>query len=191
MLVYAIIMELQQYIKTLINYIGDNADRPELVNMPDKLLHIWKTQLFNGYDQDPSELFASLMPQQASDIKQEIIILKNIEFMSMCEHHAMPFFGIAHIAYIPDQSIIGLSKLALLLNIYAKRLQIQERLGTQIIDTLDKYLQPLGSACIIEAHHTCMSSQQIYNQSSKMLTGHYSGIFQSDIQYKQELLALI
>ena len=110
---------------------------------------------------------------------------------SMCEHHMLPFYGKAHVAYIPDKKVIGISKLARLLEIYARRLQIQERIGEQVTEALMQYLKPKGAACIIEARHLCMCSRGVGKQNSIMVTSSMKGVFYDDPSAKQELMTLI
>ena len=121
---------------------------------------------------------------------KDMVLLKNIEFYSTCEHHMLPFYGKCHIAYIPNGKVIGVSKLARLMEIYSRRLQIQERIGQQITQALEKYLQPLGSACIIEAQHFCMTSRGVEKQNAKMVTSSLTGNFLNQ-ETRQELMALI
>uniref|UniRef100_A0A6M3ILW0 GTP cyclohydrolase I n=1 Tax=viral metagenome TaxID=1070528 RepID=A0A6M3ILW0_9ZZZZ len=161
-------------IKNILSLIGENPGRPGLLDTPKRTLESWKF-LFSGYAKDPKEIFTTF----DSEGYDEIICLKNCEFFSMCEHHLLPFFGKAHIAYIPKKggSIIGISKLARLMEIYSRRLQIQERLGNQIVQDLMKYLQCKGAACIIEASHLCMRMRGVEKQNSIMVTSSLKGVF--------------
>jgi GTP cyclohydrolase I len=139
---------IQQNIVRMLQYIGEDSSREGLVDTPNRIVKSWD-QIFGGYKQKPAEL----MTVFAKDTYDEIVLLKDIEMYSVCEHHWLPFIGKAHIAYIPDKHVIGISKLARLLDIYARRLQIQERIGEQVTGALMEYLQPKGAACIVEAQH--------------------------------------
>ena len=146
------------------------------------------SEIFAGYKQVP-EQHLKTFSEGACD---EMVLLKDIEFYSVCEHHMQPFFGKAHIAYIPDSRVVGISKLARILEVYARRLQIQERLTTQIVDALDMHLKPKGSACVIEAQHFCMVCRGVNKQNSKMVTSAMSGVFRDDKkQARNELMSLI
>ncbi len=121
----------------------------------------------------------------------EVVLLKDIEFVSHCEHHMLPFLGKAHIAYIPNGKVLGVSKLARLLEIYSRRLQIQERLCQQITTALDEHLKPLGSACVIEAQHLCMVARGVQKQNSVMVTSSLTGVFRDKGEARSELLDMI
>ncbi len=173
-------------IRDILLYIGENPDREGLVCTPDRVLRSYD-ELFSGYKQDPTELF-TCFEDGACD---EMVILKGLEFYSTCEHHLLPFFGVAHIAYIPDGKVIGISKLARLLDCFARRLQVQERLTTQITECIQENLQPLGSACVIEAKHLCMMCRGVRKQDSTMITSCLIGAFRTNSTARQELLQLI
>jgi GTP cyclohydrolase I len=149
---------------------------------------MWK-EIYQGYDQNPRDILTTF----SANGHDQIILLKNIEIYSMCEHHMLPFFGKAHIAYLPNPKgkIVGISKLARLLDIYARRLQIQERVGEQVTSALMEYLKPQGAACIIEATHMCMRMRGVEKQNSIMTTSSMKGIFLEDIAAKNELINLI
>jgi GTP cyclohydrolase I len=144
-------------------------------------------EIYAGYKQDPADIFTVF----ESEGYDQIILLKSFEFYSTCEHHTLPFFGKAHVAYIPGEKIVGISKLARLIDIYAKRLQIQERIGQQVTAALEKYLQPKGAACILEARHLCMCMRGVEKQNSIMTTSSLTGVFLNDASAKSELLTLI
>jgi GTP cyclohydrolase IA len=171
----------------VLSYIGEDPLREGLLETPERVLRSYDC-LYSGYKKDPAEVF------KVFDLEEydEMILLKNVEFYSTCEHHMLPFFGKAHIAYIPDgNKVVGVSKLARLLEIYARRLQIQERLTKQITGAIEKYLQPLGSACIIQAQHFCMTSRGVQKQSSEMVTSSLTGVFKNSQSARLELLTLI
>ena len=141
----------ENIISQQIKIIGDDPLREGLIETPRRVLKAYG-EIFAGYKQSPADVFTTF----ESDGYDEIVLLKDFEFYSTCEHHILPFFGKAHVAYIPNGRIVGISKLARLFDIYAKRLQIQERIGEQVTDALMNYLNPKGAACIIEATHLCM-----------------------------------
>jgi GTP cyclohydrolase I len=177
---------IQQNIIRQLQYIGEDPNREGLVKTPDRIVKSWN-EIFCGYNQNPEELFTTFM----ADGYDQIVLLKNFEIYSMCEHHTLPFFGKAHVAYIPNKKVIGISKLARLVDIYARRLQIQERIGQQVTDDLMNYLKPQGAACIIEATHMCMRMRGVSKQNSIMTTSSMRGAFIKDSAAKQELMQLI
>ena len=144
-------------------------------------------ELFSGYTKDPKEVFTQFDP----DGYDQIVLLKDVELYSMCEHHMLPFIGRAHIAYIPNKKVIGISKLARLLEIYSRRLQIQERIGEQITNAIMKYLDAQGAACIIEAQHLCMQMRGVGKQHSTMVTSSLKGVFMGKPEARAELMGLI
>lgn len=167
----------------LLEYIGENPNREGLVNTPTRVIKSYEV-LFGGYNQDPKDVLTVFEDENCD----EMVLLRDIEFFSHCEHHMMPFFGKAHIAYIPDGKIIGVSKLARILEIFSRRLQIQERLCQQITECLMTYLKPKGAACIIEARHLCMTSRGVHKQNSIMETSSVMGVFRDDARARSELM---
>ena len=160
---------------------GDSVVSKHKLNIIDTLLWAigvksWQ-QLYSGYQFKTDADIAGVLKIFEDGACKEMVVLKNIEFQSMCEHHMLPFVGSAHIGYIPDGKIVGISKLARLLEVYARRLQVQERLTEQITAALDKHLMPKGSACVIEAHHQCMSCRGVMKQNSSMITSSLTGEF--------------
>ena len=182
--------EVEIILKKMIEYIGDDPDREGLRETPKRIMKSWDT-LYAGYAQDPGDLFKTF----EADGYDQIVLLKDIEMYSMCEHHALPFFGKAHIAYIPAGKVIGISKLARLLDCFARRLQIQERIGEQVTDALMQHLQPRGAACIIEAAHMCMRMRGCQKQGSNMVTSSLRGVFMESsdrgLAARSELMSLI
>lgn len=170
----------------IIEFIGDDPKREGLLETPSRVIRSYE-QMFSGYKKDPASVF-KVFEDGACD---EMVILKNTEFSSTCEHHMLPFVGKAHIAYIPKGRVIGVSKLARLLDIFARRLQIQERLCQEVTGALNTHLAPLGSACIIEAQHLCMTCRGVEKQHSKMLTSSLTGVFRNDPAARAELFSLI
>lgn len=176
----------QENIRRILQYIGEDVEREGLRETPDRVVRSY-SEIFSGYNQDPASVFKTF----ADGACDEMVLLRNVEFYSVCEHHMQPFFGRAHIAYIPGTSVIGVSKLARLLEIYARRLQIQERLTTQVTEALDKYLQPKGSACVIEAKHFCMVCRGVHKQNSELITSSLTGVFRENLAARGEFMSLI
>lgn len=173
-------------LKCLLEYWGEDPEREGLQETPERALRGF-AELFAGYHRNPSDLFKTF----SSDGYDELVLLREVEFYSTCEHHLLPFFGKAHVAYIPNGKVVGISKLARLLDIYARRLQIQERLCIQVTKALDEHLQPLGSACILEATHSCMTCRGVSKQHSVMVTSSLTGAFREEPETRSELLRLI
>ncbi len=176
---------IEDNITRTISFIGENPCREGLKETPMRVVKSWK-ELYSGYEQDPKDVF-KIFEDGACD---SMVILKDIEFYSTCEHHLLPFFGKAHIAYIPDKKVIGISKLARLLEVYSRRMQIQERIGEQVTGELMKHLKPKGAICILEAQHFCMTSRGVQKQHSQMVTSSIKGDFQN-IPVRNEFLNLI
>lgn len=174
--------EIKEYLKAILNYIGDDSEREGLRDTPDRILKSWK-ELFSGYNQNLQDILKTFKDGACN----EMVILKNIEFTSFCEHHFLPFSGFCSIGYIPDGQVIGISKLARLVDMYAKRLQIQERMTKQIASALMNILNPLGCMVIIEATHLCMVCRGIKKQNGVMRTNAIRGNFKENI-VRQEFL---
>lgn len=177
---------IENNILRILQYIGEDPKREGLVDTPKRVAKAY-LEMFNGYKLDPS----SVMTSFEDGTCDEMVLLKNIEFSSFCEHHMLPFRGQAHVGYIPDGRVIGVSKLARILDIYAARLQIQERIGMQVTTALDLGLKPKGSACIIEAQHQCMSCRGVRKQNSVMVTSSLTGVFLSNSAARAELFSLM
>jgi len=178
-------------VKRLIYYAGDDPDRDGLKDTPMRVLKAY-LELFSGYEQEDS-IEEMLTRFDTPNGYSEMIVLDNIEFYSTCEHHFLPFFGVAHIGYIPYNSgkVVGISKLARLLEVYARRLQIQERICRQVTDAMTKYLKPIGTACVLEAKHLCISCRGVNKQNSIMKTASMTGAFKEDLNTRQEFYRLI
>lgn len=166
------------------NKIGENPNREGLLNTPNRVIKSWDT-LYSGYNKDPKEVLQNTFSEHSCN---EMIVLKNIEFYSMCEHHILPFFGTISFGYIPNKKIIGISKLVEFINIFAKRLQIQENLTTQIADTFMNELEPRGVMVVIEATHLCMIMQGIENKNAKFITSALRGVFKDDARSRAEFM---
>jgi len=173
-------------IRLILKEIGEDPKREGLLDTPRRVVASWN-ELYSGYGKDPKELLTTFDSAGCD----QIVLLKNIELYSMCEHHMLPFFGIAHVAYIPDKRVIGISKLARLVDIFARRLQIQERIGEQVTGFLMEELKPKGAACIIEATHMCMRMRGVSKQNSIMITSSMKGVFMTKPEAREELLQLI
>jgi GTP cyclohydrolase IA len=178
--------QLSLHYKEILRLIGENPDREGLQRTP---LRVAKAIQFltQGYDLDPVEILSSA---KFREDYREMVIVKDIEIYSLCEHHMIPFIGKAHVAYIPDKYITGLSKLARVVEIYARRLQVQERLTSQIKDAINTTLKPLGVAVVIEAQHLCMSMRGIQKQNSVTTTSDFVGAFERE-KTRAEFLHLI
>lgn len=179
---------------SLLRFIGENPEREGLRDTPRRVCKAW-AEMTSGYAQDAREILATSFGQNDCDATpyDGMIVLRDIEFCSICEHHMLPFEGVAHIGYIPGASgrIVGLSKLARLVECYARRLQVQERLTSQIADALQLHLQPAGAIVMIEASHSCMKIRGVGKQNSTMITSALRGVFESDEAARAEALGII
>lgn len=165
-------MKKEELITDVLTILGEDPNREGLLKTPERVVRSWQ-ELYKGYSQNPKDILTTFSSEGAD----QMVILQNIELYSMCEHHMLPFYGKAHVAYIPNGRVIGISKLARLVDIYARRLQIQERIGEQVTTALMEYLQPKGAACIIEATHMCMRMRGVSKQNSTMITSSLKGEF--------------
>jgi len=173
--------------KELLKEIGENPNREGLLNTPNRVSRSWE-YLSKGYRQDVKELINGAIFNEKYD---QMVAVKDIEFYSMCEHHLLPFFGHAHIAYIPNGKIIGLSKIPRVLDMFARRLQVQERMTQEVADMLNDVLEPKGVAVIIEAQHMCMQMRGVEKRQSYMSTSAMLGIFRDDDKTRKEFLDII
>ena len=164
--------------------IGEDVQRDGLLETPQRVVKSWD-YLYSGYNQDPADVLKEFV-----DNCDEMVLLKDIEFYSTCEHHLQPFYGKAHIAYLPNGRVVGISKLARVLEIYARRLQIQERICQQVTTALDNHLTPKGAACVLEAKHFCMMCRGVEKQNSVMITSSLTGAFREAV-VRSELFSLI
>ena len=183
----AAIEELAGHYKEILRLLGEDTEREGLVKTPERVA---KAMAFmtKGYGEDPREILTSAMFRE--EYKQ-MVLVKDIEIYSMCEHHMLPFIGKAHVAYIPDGHITGLSKIARVVECFARRLQVQERLTVQIRDCIQEVLRPMGVAVVIEAHHTCMSMRGVQKQNSVTTTSAFTGVFLSQHRTREEFITLI
>ena len=172
--------------KSIIEDLGENTNRDGLLKTPERAAKALQF-LTQGYNQDPVEILKSAMFKESYN---EMVIVKDIELYSLCEHHILPFFGKAHIAYIPNGHIVGLSKLPRILDVFARRLQVQERLTEQVLDCINDTLKPQGVAVVIEASHMCMMMRGVQKQNSITTTSGFRGQFEK-IETRNEFLKLI
>jgi GTP cyclohydrolase IA len=180
------IEELSGHYSSILKNLGEDTEREGLQKTPERVAKAMQF-LTHGYDLDPAEILKSAM--FAEDYKQ-MVIVKDIELYSLCEHHLLPFFGKAHVAYIPNGHIVGLSKIPRIVDAFARRLQVQERLTTQIRDCIDETLKPIGVAVVIEASHLCMQMRGIQKQNSVTTTSAFTGEFLKDTT-RSEFIRLI
>jgi len=178
---------LAERYKEIINLLGENSDREGLLKTPDRVAKSMQ-YLTKGYNEDPAEVLRSAM--FAEEEYKQMVIVKDIDFFSLCEHHMLPFFGKAHIAYIPNKYITGLSKIPRVVDIFARRLQVQERLTLQIKECIQKTLNPLGVMVVIEAQHMCMQMRGVEKQNSLTTTSDFTGFFQQ-AKTREEFINLI
>lgn len=178
--------EVQEHITRVMQYIGEDTEREGLLETPKRVQKAYD-EIFSGYKQNPKDL----MKVFTQGCCQEMVILKNCEFYSTCEHHMFPFFGHISIGYIPNKKVIGISKLARLVDLYSKRMQIQERMTTQIADIIMKELDALGVYVVCEGVHFCMRSRGVKKQDASMITSAVRGLFKKDAKARQEFLSLI
>jgi len=173
--------------REIITRLGEDPKREGLLKTPERAAKAMQF-LMQGYEQDPEEILRSAL---FTEDYSQMVIVKDIELYSMCEHHILPFFGKAHIAYVPNGQIVGLSKIPRLVDAFARRLQVQERLTNQIRDCLDKVLQPKGVAVVIEAQHMCMQMRGVQKQNSVTTTSAFTGEFMEEERTRQEFIHLI
>ncbi len=176
-----------ELIRELLVRLGEEPGREGLLRTPERVQHAMEF-LTRGYKQDPDALLKGALFPVSYD---EMVIVKDIEMFSLCEHHLLPFFGKAHVAYIPKGKVIGLSKIPRLVDIFSRRLQIQERLTTQIAQSIEKAIQPLGVGVVVEARHLCMMMRGVEKQHSMAVTSHMLGAFRNNMQTREEFLSLI
>ncbi len=178
----------EEAVRTLIRWAGDDPTREGLLGTPDRVVRAWQ-EFFRGYDEDPTDILARTFEEIEG--YDEIVMLKDIRFESHCEHHLLPIIGKAHIAYLPCNRVVGISKLARLVEAYAKRLQIQEKMTAQIAAAIEDVLQPKGVAVVIEASHQCMTTRGVHKPGTTMITSRMLGGFRSDYKTRREFLAMI
>jgi GTP cyclohydrolase I len=180
--------EVQQAVRTLIRWAGDDPEREGLRDTPLRVARAWK-EYARGYGEDPSHHLSRTFDEVGG--YDEIVLLRDIPFQSHCEHHLAPIIGKASIAYLPSERVVGISKLARVLHGYARRLQVQERLTAQVADCVWDHLKPQGVAVVIEASHACMTARGVGTPGVLMTTSRMMGVFRSDQRSRREVLALM
>ena len=177
----------QSAVRDMLELVGEDPDRDGLLKTPERVERAMRW-LTRGYDLDAAEVIGDALFEETH---QNMIVVRDIEFYSMCEHHMLPFFGKAHVAYIPDGRIVGLSKVARVVDVFARRLQVQERLTDQIAEALDDALAPRGVGVVLEASHFCMMMRGVEKQGSRTLTSALRGTFRADASTRDEFLRLV
>ena len=180
--------EAEAAIRTLIQWAGDNPDREGLLGTPNRVARSYQ-EFFAGYDEDPVEMLQRTFEE--TDGYDEMVLLRDIRLESHCEHHMVPIIGKAHIAYLPGSRVVGISKLARVMEIYAKRLQIQEKLTAQVANTIYEVLQPRGVAVVVEAAHQCMTTRGVKKSGVTMVTSRMLGGFRNNADLRNEFLSMI
>ena len=179
--------KIESIILDLLKEIGEDPEREGLQKTPHRVAKSWTT-FAKGYKQTPEEVVGDAIFNEQCD---EVIAVKDIDFFSLCEHHLLPFKGVAHVGYLPGKKIIGLSKIPRIVDIYARRLQVQERLTQQVADALQDVLNPKGVAVVIEAEHLCMQMRGVEKKSSFMITSAVRGAFRENNKTREEFLSII
>jgi GTP cyclohydrolase IA len=180
--------EAEAAVRTLIRWAGDDPDREGLEATPARVVRAYE-EWFNGYGEDPAELLQRTFEEAGG--YDEIVLLRDIRFESHCEHHMAPIIGRAHIGYLPRNRVVGISKLARLVEVYARRLQIQERMTAEIANTLERVLNPHGVAVVLEGTHTCMTTRGVHKSHATMVTSRMLGVFRDRPETRQEFLSAI
>jgi GTP cyclohydrolase IA len=175
-------------VRTLIQWIGDDPDREGLIDTPKRVVKAYE-ELFGGYWDDPRAILERTFEE--TEQYEEMVLLRNIRMESFCEHHILPIIGKVHIAYVPDGRVVGVSKLARVLEIYAKRMQIQEKLTAQVANTINDVLQPKGVAVVIEAAHECMTTRGVHKPGVTMVTKTLLGCFKDDREIRRDFLSFV
>jgi len=179
--------EAEEAVRTLLRWTGDNPDRDGLLETPARVVRAFEEH-FSGYARDPEEILSKTFEEIEG--YDEMIVLRGIDFVSHCEHHMAPIIGRAWVGYIPDGRVVGISKLARIVDAYAKRLQIQERMTAQIARAIDQVLQPKGVGVVIKAAHHCMTARGVSKPGSDLVTSHMLGCFREDVRTRQEFLGM-
>ena len=178
--------KIMEGVKLILEGVGEDVTREGLIETPDRIARMYM-EIFEGLGKDASEILSKTFSVEDNDL----VIEKDINFFSMCEHHLVPFFGKAHVAYIPKGKVVGLSKLARTVDLYANKPQLQERLTTEIADALMKYLDAEGAMVVIEAEHTCMTMRGIKKLGAKTVTTTYRGVFKENLELRREVMNFI
>jgi GTP cyclohydrolase I len=180
--------EAEAAVRTLLRWAGDDPLREGLAGTPARVVRAYE-EFFAGYAQDPEAILARTFEEVEG--YDEMVLLRDVRFESHCEHHMAPIIGVAHLAYLPDRRVVGISKLARLVEIYARRLQIQEKMTAQIANTIETVLQPQGVAVVIEATHHCMTTRGVHKPGTALVTSRMLGRFRSDPKTRREFLGMV
>jgi len=180
--------EAMSAVRVLLRWAGDDPDREGLVGTPDRVTRAYD-EFFAGYQENPVEILSRTFEE--TEGYDELVVLKDIRFESHCEHHMVPIIGKAHIAYLPDRRVVGISKLARVLEVYARRFQIQEKMTAQVATTIQSVLQPRGVAVVVDASHQCMTTRGVHRPGVSMVTSSMLGVFRDNPETRREFLTLI
>ncbi len=180
--------EAEDAVRTLIRWSGDNPSREGLLGTPGRFVRAWE-EFFAGYDEDPVEVLQRTFQETGG--YDEMVVLRDIQFFSHCEHHIVPIVGKVHVAYVPANRVVGISKLARVVDIFARRMQIQEKLTAEIATTINQVMQPRGVGVLVEAQHQCMTTRGVQKSEVSMVTSHMLGEFRDDPEMRREFLSLL
>jgi GTP cyclohydrolase I len=180
--------EAEEAVRTLLRWTGDDVKREGLIDTPARVVRAFD-EFFAGYAQDPVDILKRTFEEVEN--YDEMIVLTNIHFHSHCEHHMVPIIGVAHVGYIPSGRVVGISKLARVVEVYARRLQIQEKMTAQIANAIDEALKPRGVGVVIEAVHSCMTTRGVKKEGVSMKTSHMTGLFRKDSKTRREFFNLV
>ena len=180
--------EAKQAVKTMLAWAGDNPDREGLIETPERVVSAYE-EFFAGYNMNPDHILSKTFEEVAG--YDEMVIIKDVRLESHCEHHMVPILGKAHVAYIPHKRVVGISKLARVVDVYGKRLQTQETMTAQIADTIQRVLEPKGVAVVIDAAHQCMTTRGVHKSATSTVTSRMLGIFRTDERTRSEFMNLI
>ena len=178
---------VERLCRHILTFVGEDPDREGLLRTPHRMTEAWKF-LTSGYDKDIDTILNGAVFHESYE---DMVVVKDIEFYSLCEHHLLPFYGRVHVGYIPEGRIVGLSKIPRLVEMFARRLQVQERLTTEIANALVNALAPKGVAVVVEGSHMCMMMRGVQKQEAQMITSHVTGVFRDDRRTRQEFMALV
>lgn len=173
-------------VRVLLAHVGEDVERAGLLDTPDRVARALR-EMTSGYRDDP----AAILARTFDDRCDEMVVVSGVDFTSLCEHHLLPFVGVAHVAYLPGERVVGLSKLARLVDCYARRLQVQERMTVQIAEAIAEHLSPRGVGVVVEAHHSCMGCRGVRKPNARMVTSAMHGVFRDEPEARAEFLALI
>jgi GTP cyclohydrolase I len=178
----------QEAVRTLIEWAGDDPMREGLLGTPERVVRAYE-EWFAGYNEDPVELLKRTFEE--TEGYDEMVVLRDVRFESVCEHHLAPILGTVHVAYLPAKRVVGISKLARVIDVYAKRMQIQEKMTAQIANTIEEVLQPKGVAVVVQAQHQCMSTRGVHKTGVSMVTSRMLGAFRDNEATRREFLAIV